>query len=232
MFLWVYLVTKNRLQGSSNSDDYDTLLERLDLLPTKWENLYDHMWRSLNGDEHLSSYSKQAALFFCFHDYLPLHVFDFTLALDDALCYLAKTAKTAKQQDFASDMVFNKAIEMRPLLQTRCAGLLEVVSLPENNDESVGTSLTEEQSFQVQSFALASMSLISIQNYLARRSLHSFRALGDVRFFHPTARDFLLDKLAGQRILEWSPHSARDTVERLVSAHIAQRMCGIVDPAD
>jgi hypothetical protein len=53
---------KHLLQGLTHGDDWSTLEKRLEVLPSRVEELYDLMWKRLNDDRHV--YEAEAALFF------------------------------------------------------------------------------------------------------------------------------------------------------------------------
>jgi hypothetical protein len=200
VFLWVYLVTKSLRQGTLQSDSYDVLMERLELLPAKMENLYEHMWRSLNGDDDLPTYRRQAALFFSFHAHFPLSLIEFVLATDEDLCEVASDMAKA---DAVIERLYQACSQMKSLLQTRCAGLLEI--------DVQGSS--------------------DFWQYEEGKERPTLLGRGSVRFFHRTARDFLLDRSAGQAIMKTHPLSKQDIAERLLRARLAARIRGLYHPS-
>ncbi|OCT46720.1 hypothetical protein CLCR_01785 [Cladophialophora carrionii] len=226
VFLWVDLVTKNLQQGSLHSDSYGVLNERLEVLPAKMEALYEHMWRSLNGDEHLPTYRRQAALFFSFHAHFPLSLVDFVLATDEDLCGLAYDMT---QADIVIEKLHRACVQMNSLLQTRCAGLLEIGPQEVTNPKWVPWLYGEGEAdlnFLTAEFETDSNDIDQIV-----RLSRALKNLGTVRFFHRTARDFLLDKPAGQELMKQHPLSGQDQARRLLKAHLATRLSGIYHPS-
>jgi hypothetical protein len=222
VFLWVYLVTKSLRQGALHSDSYDVLRERLELLPAKMEILYEHMWRSLNGDDDLPTYRRQAALFFSFYAHFPLSLIDFVLATDEDLC---EAASDMAKDDAVIERLYQACSQMKSLLQTRCAGLLELGPQESTNAWRVmgaepvpNLSTTESETGTNGDDETA-------------RLLRALKSLGAVRFFHRTARDFLLDKSAGQAIIKTHPLSEQDSAERVLRARLAARICGLYHPS-
>ncbi|KAF7554276.1 hypothetical protein G7Z17_g3025 [Cylindrodendrum hubeiense] len=59
VFLWLFLATRSLINGIQNCDDEETLLRRLAELPGELEELYENMWKRLNGND--SVYRKTAA---------------------------------------------------------------------------------------------------------------------------------------------------------------------------
>ncbi|KAJ9602517.1 hypothetical protein H2200_013060 [Cladophialophora chaetospira] len=237
VFLWVHVVLKSLQQGFSHSDDYTVLRERLELLPAKMELLYEHMWLSLNGDGDLPTYRKQAALFFSFHDHFPLEILDFVLAVDEDACAMASSTTRAGT---ILDTLYEKSTHMQTLLQTRCAGLLEIVS------NQAGKYLhDEEDSDDAELSDMEGLSDDEEDLDDGKEPLHeelsrtepatelsiALKNLGRVQFFHRTAKDFLLDKPAGREILESYQLSKQEVVERLLKARLATRICGIKHPS-
>ncbi|ETI28987.1 hypothetical protein G647_01439 [Cladophialophora carrionii CBS 160.54] len=226
VFLWVYLVTKNLQQGSLHSDSYGVLLERLEVLPAKMEALYEHMWRSLNGDEHLPTYRRQAALFFSFHAHFPLSLVDFVLATDEDLCGMASDMT---QADIVTNKLHKACVQMHSLLQTRCAGLLEIGPQKEATTRIPRWLYREcEADFNLLTAKFETDSNDMDQTVRLSRALKN---LGTVRFFHRTARDFLLDKPAGQELMKQHSLSGQDMAQRLLKARLATRLSGIYHPA-
>ncbi|EXJ65033.1 hypothetical protein A1O7_01372 [Cladophialophora yegresii CBS 114405] len=224
VFLWVYLVTKNLQQGSLHSDSYGVLMERLELLPAKMETLYEHMWRSLNGDEDLPTYRRQAALFFSFHAHFPLSLLHFVLATDEDLCALASDMT---QAGIFTIKLHKAWLRMNSLLQTRCAGLLEIGGINPRLAPWVYRQSEADLNLSTAAFETDSNDIDQIF-----RLSRALQCRGRVQFFHRTARDFLLDKPVGQELMKRYTLSTQDVAERLLKADLATRLSGMYHPSD
>jgi len=212
VFLWVQLVTDQLARGLLHGDSQQILTERLAKLPPKMESLYEHMWRSLNGDENLKSYRRQAAECLAFHQVFPMTVLELAVALDDDL-----------QHNFIDGIrnpsevksLLEKCAVIGDLLKTRCAGLLEIPShgLAHSSKPSSKDSL-----------------IVSANGSEDREALFaSLTRIGamEINFIHRSAKDFLLDTAKGQQIQQYCTWTKMDVVTRVANAYLQRNILGL-----
>jgi hypothetical protein len=243
VFLWVRLVTDTLVRGLLHGDSQQVLSERLAKLPPKMESLYEHMWRSLNGDEDLESYRQQAAECFAFHQIFPMSVFELAMALDDGVQH--KFIEGVHNSEVK--MLLEKCCAIENLLKTRCAGLLEISSPLEVEDlePSRITSFPKHQQSESPSPSSNRTSHGSVDaNKSGSRAivvslagefpgndalLLCLSRIGrqEIDFIHRTARDFLLQTIRGQQILRHCNWTTMDMITRLVNAYLQRQILGI-----
>jgi hypothetical protein len=176
IFLWVRLVVSSIRNGLIKYDNWEILLERINALPSKISDLYNDMWKRLNGDMEL--YRTKSALYFKLLLYQPPYVVDFSPKADTLLLMLL-ASDLSLQQSFLEGGVHvsehNLAKEcciFQQQLLSRCAGFVEIADHPGG---------------------------------IEKRSVWSrlkFWRHARVRFIHKSAADFLLDTLDGQKLLQ------------------------------
>ena len=185
VFLWVHFALNSLLKGMRNEDDFQMLIMRLEELPSGMEQLYLQMWRRLNGDEQ--RYHQEASMYFSYHDFFPLSIFDMMIALQDDV--REKYLRNLKPQ--SPTAVVRACEKFKTRILTRCAGLLEVGI--DMNKESPYTSELETTSSEESSQSICPRSQ-------TKKSLKERYHKVKVRFLHRTARDFLLNTQSGHAI--------------------------------
>ncbi|KEF62696.1 uncharacterized protein A1O9_00669 [Exophiala aquamarina CBS 119918] len=207
VFLWVRLVTDQLARGLLHGDSQQILTERLEKLPPKMESLYEHMWRSLNGDEDLESYRQQAANCLAFYKIFPMTVFDLAVALDDDSQH-----KFIGRNHQPSDLkpLLKMCTGMEDLLKTRCAGLLEISGSFKSSSKTTLVPLTEE---------------FSDNDTLIQCLIQNCKL--EINFIHRSARDFLLETEKGRQILKHCAWPNKDVITRVVNAYLQRKILGL-----
>ena len=204
VFLWVTLVLKTLRSGFTNGDDWSELLQRLELLPSTLQELYNQMWLRLNEDKPL--YHQQAASYFRFildgnrleHLHFPI-LPAMTLAFDQSTV----TAILDSRSKVSAGELARLCLRTCNQLQVRCAGLLELRTWTEDT-----------------------LDLDDIKSDIAAKGETSNGALErlldiEIDFVHRTARDFLLDTGEGQSILKCEEITLEDQALRDLRAAAA-----------
>ena len=252
VFLWVYFALNSLLQGIRKEDDFEALLTRLEDLPSGMERLYQQMWLRHNGDEQ--RYREEANLYFSYHEYFPVSLFEMVVALNDDI--QTKYFQEMRAQD--PTQLAQKCEILRKRILTRCAGLLEVTESARNSEHDKPSSSTsrsdnfqsstkhseeleetftndrsqlverEEGCGSNQSPALHSTSSNeSLSTELsAHASLHMYHNL-EIKFLHRTARDFLLDTKAGHELVGGISQKRDDLFWNLTRARMATLLEGL-----
>jgi hypothetical protein len=126
VFLWVKLVVIDLLKGLENHDSISLLQQRLRLLPTDLEELYEHMVfkvPSVYRTEASRFYQLVAATAERDDDWRPtqpLTIFTLFLAEEDE-----GLATTAAPMFLSQEDICNGICEIDLMLRSRCGGLLE-----------------------------------------------------------------------------------------------------------
>lgn len=244
VFLWVRLVTDQLVRGLLHGDTQQILTERLEKLPPKMESLYEHMWRSLNGDEDLQSYRQQAGKCLAFHQIFPMTVFELTVALDDDLQhkFIEGVHKTAEVK-----FLLEKCAAIQDLLKTRCAGLLEISSTLVLEAVKPGNvlSCSKHQALDCSSFSSDrhSHGLVQAAKSSSRGNvvqlaeefpdndalLQYLTRIGtlEINFIHRSAKDFLLETTKGQQIRQHCTWTTMDVTARVVHAYLQRKILGL-----
>jgi hypothetical protein len=126
VFLWVKLIVLDLLKGLENHDSISLLQERLKLLPTDLEELYEHMVFKV-----ASIYRAETSRFYQliaataerdddWHPVQPLTIFTLFLAEGDK-----DLALKAKSMFLSRDEIYGGICEIDLRLRSRCGGLLE-----------------------------------------------------------------------------------------------------------
>lgn len=215
VFLWVQLVTDQLARGLLHGDSEQILTERLAKLPPKMELLYEHMWRSLNGDEYLESYRRQAAECLAFHQIFPMTVLELAVALDDDLQH---KLIEGVQNSSEVKLLLEKCAAIGDLLKTRCAGLLEI---PSHDSAHPSNSLSRNR-----------LTLSVKQSQDEEALLKSLTRIGamEINFIHRSAKDFLLDTVKGQQILQHCTWTKMDVATRVANAFLQRKVLGLSAP--
>lgn len=134
VFLWVALAINNLKRGIAKGDGIKDLHERLRALPKDLVDLFCHMWRRLGDDEPI--YRKEAArIFNAFlaslrasddvHIYLDSSsLVNILLATDAKLT--SRIIEMGPMSTVSKQELHSHLQEMGRLVETRCAGLLEI----------------------------------------------------------------------------------------------------------
>ncbi|KAJ6032484.1 hypothetical protein N7540_003216 [Penicillium herquei] len=128
VFLWVALALKSIRTGYSNHDDPAELEERLRLLPSDLNTLYQQMWHRLNDNEVI--YRKTAAQYFNFtleciksgYLFQPPGILLLALAINPELAI--KVLKNG--DDSLLEELYMECEKILVRLPIRCAGILEI----------------------------------------------------------------------------------------------------------
>jgi hypothetical protein len=131
VFLWVYLVTKSIRDGLLDSDDWDSLVRQISILPQNLSGLYAETFERRNGDDqHL--YQAETALYFNLmleHDY-DLSLFKAGLMSRPSLLRSLLSGGSEVQERY----VFQQCQIVRQRILAKCVGLLEVPELQTFDD--------------------------------------------------------------------------------------------------
>ncbi|KIW85442.1 hypothetical protein Z517_00832 [Fonsecaea pedrosoi CBS 271.37] len=207
VFLWVTLVVKSLLRGIKNEDNWETLMERLDQLPSEIFDLYAHMWKRMADDYPI--YAKEAALYLkiiqCFGQQ---NLFQMTIMADDHLrAHFSKSTATWGMEQFEMEVDHNKT-EKR--IAVCCAGFLEVSYKPPDH--------FLEKELEVRKTRLE-QSALKQQPQVLQRLLQYYRLemTTTVDFVHRTAAEFLRTP-TGQGLLQARLCTEEELVERYLSS--------------
>ncbi|XEV04348.1 hypothetical protein FSHL1_009635 [Fusarium sambucinum] len=187
VFLWLFLANKSLITGIMNGDDMETLMKRLDELPSELEALYEAMWSRLNANNKV--YRETAAMYFhCViadgwnFDGVDENESREFLRQVPTLAQLSVVVKVEDDQMFPPRFNDKSMHDLKQLcnaterdLGIRCAGMLQVSEKSVCETGYGGHDLTTE--------------------------IHPFTR--SVQFIHRTAHDFLVDTKPGQDILSY-----------------------------
>jgi len=118
VFLWVDLVVTSLLSGLQDHNQLSDLQNRVDVLPSKLEDLYEHMLNFIDPYYHPES-SRIFQLFRAAGN--NIEVIDLYLANQEDINFALKSSIEPK----SAEEIGRMSREMEALLETRCAGLLE-----------------------------------------------------------------------------------------------------------
>ncbi|PTD04165.1 hypothetical protein FCULG_00001924 [Fusarium culmorum] len=184
VFLWLFVAKNSLITGIENGDDEETLIKRLEELPSELEELYESMWSRLNANNKV--YRQTAVMYFHFLlqegwscDFT--YVTDAKLKIFDApsniptLAQLSMMVKVEEGRMFPPRINNTSFCDLKQLcdatereLGTRCAGMIQVYE-----------TLIEIEGLPVE--------------------IHP--VVRSVQFVHRTAHDFLVDTKPGKDIL-------------------------------
>ncbi|KAM0539589.1 hypothetical protein ACHAO7_012034 [Fusarium culmorum] len=184
VFLWLFVAKNSLITGIENGDDEETLIKRLEELPSELEELYESMWSRLNANNKV--YRQTAVMYFHFLLQEGWSC-DFTYVTDakrkifDApsniptLAQLSMMVKVEEGRMFPPRINNTSFCDLKQLcdatereLGTRCAGMIQVYE-----------TLIEIEGLPVE--------------------IHP--VVRSVQFVHRTAHDFLVDTKPGKDIL-------------------------------
>jgi hypothetical protein len=195
VFLWVSLALKSLQRGVANRDDPAKLMERLRKLPSELGKLYEEMLKRLGDDDH-ELYSEEAAMIFntfilmseLQHDAgRSWNLLHYAIAFDSALREEHLKAKSTLPLPILKKTLL--AVDAK--LNSRCAGILEVVSAVGGRQD--------------------------IAHTLMRDGPRSWDPIG-VDFLHRSAKEFLLS--SRKDLLDQDPISAAERKFRVLQATI------------
>jgi hypothetical protein len=213
VFLWAHLASRSIHRGLINGDTWETLLERLENLPSDLNKLYMGMWSRLGDDQDL--YKVKAASFFNivlaaedidsgFAWYNRSHevkglgtLLDFAFA--DKEIELDKILNVSLGEgalDF--DTILDKCQEVFRAISVYSAGLLEV-----RKDNKDPRGVARETCGLSCSHSDTEPDLL-------------------VRFIHRTARDFFLDTAEGQQLLSCDKTPRNEYQFRIIASTVAR----------
>ena len=248
VFLWVHYALSSLLKGMNNQDDFKDLLNRIEELPSGIERLYLQMWGRLNGDE--KRYFDEATLLFSYDSFYPISLFKLLVALDKDL--QLKYVKNLTRQDHRN--LVRRCEKLKTRILTRCAGLLEVVGYEDSNkgiDDDGTLDLPHQYEIEDDTdpirltFASSDSSpeIATKEQYQSRGSrnecslptqqrVQEYDELKThyktkVKYLHRTARDFLLDTTAGQRLVGKPKTSLEERFQNVTRARIASLIQGL-----
>lgn len=201
VFFWVTLVLKTLRSGLTNGDDWGELLQRLEILPSTLQELYNQMWLRLNEDEPL--YRKQAAFYFRLNlDMYWLGDVGFPILPAMALAsnQSTVTAILDSRSKVSAGELIRLCLKTCGQLQVRCAGLLEL--------RTEGGAILDLNYIK---------SDIAAKGGSINGALERLLSI-EINFIHRTARDFLLDTREGQSILGCEEITREDQALRYLRA--------------
>jgi len=204
VFLWVTLVLKTLRSGLTNGDEWSELLQRLELLPSTLQELYNQMWLRLNEDKLL--YHQQAASYFRFIlDGNRLEHLNFPILLVMALAFNQSTVTAIldSRSKVSAGELARLCLRTCNQLQVRCAGLLELRTWRGDTLDLDDIKSDSAAKGETSNGALERLLVIEID------------------FVHRTARDFLLDTKEGQSILKCEEITLEDQALRYLRAFAA-----------
>jgi len=201
VFLWVTLVLKTLRSGLTNGDDWSELLQRLELLPSTLQELYNQMWLRLNEDKPL--YHQQAASYFRFildRDFIKYFQFPILPAMALEFNQSTVTAILDSRSEVTDSELVKLCLKTCRQVQVRCAGLLELRT-------------RGRDTFDLDDIKSDIAAKGGIINDALKRLLKI-----EINFVHRTARDFLLDTKEGQSILKCEEITLEDQALRYLRA--------------
>ncbi|CAG8958253.1 hypothetical protein HYFRA_00000607 [Hymenoscyphus fraxineus] len=140
VFLWGYLAIESLKRARSNTDNAETIQQRLEEMPKHLKNLYASMWKRLNDDEKL--YEAEAALYFNLvieysdqrltTDYATKDKIRSRKSREPTLCHISIAREVISACDRGRPLFVSPLESIGTSCQThyqgiqvRCAGLLE-----------------------------------------------------------------------------------------------------------
>ena len=185
VFLWVKLAVRDQIEGIWDKDDVDQLERRLEALPDKVEDLYEHMLQKINR-----VHREEAAQYL----QLILHKGDLSLFI----VALGSHKRIDDILQFSSDITISDIRHHCDLIgervATTCRGLLEVYEIRDNSER-------KEETLSRFIANLDSENLPSEQREdLVQLRFHE--SCSQVRFLHRSAFEFFTSNEQGKTFLE------------------------------
>jgi hypothetical protein len=192
VFLWVSLALKSLQRGLTNGDDPTKLMERLRALPSDLAKLYDEMLKRQGDDREL--YRKEAAtlfnIFMFFSESMSVNLFLYAVAIDPTL----RDLLLENRSPLSSNILRNSLLCVDRTIASRCAGILELFSLSEQEEGKV-------------------------EEMLAMNTTRPWESL-QFGFIHRSAKEFLLSKKF--ELLDQDPLSDTDRKIRVIQAVVLE----------
>ena len=228
VFLWVHYVLSSVLRGVRNADDPSVVLQRIEELPSGMRELYNQMWKRLNGDEQ--RYRDEAAQLFSY-------VSDFNLSVFEMLVIFDTKLQDGYRQGFTrndSADLAGSCERLKTRIRARCAGLLEF-KIGEGKHESFAPypSINDTSSSEANETLSSTFEAIETQKWISdpkeqidegRKANSPLMIQGqtNIQFLHRTARDYVMDTkegrtLLGERVFTFESTSHDVAVARLAT---------------
>ncbi|UZP37080.1 hypothetical protein NXS19_004896 [Fusarium pseudograminearum] len=189
VFLWLFLAKNSLVTGIENGDDEETLMERLEELPSELEELYESMWSRLNANNKV--YRRTAAMYFHFLLEEGWNV-DGVYPINDT---------------YAIPEVFTRPSSIPTLAQLSMMLKVEEGRLfPPRVDNTSLHDLKELCDATERELGTRCAGMIQVSEELIERAdipVNIYQVVRSVQFVHRTAHDFLVDTKPGQDILSY-----------------------------
>ena len=226
VFLWVHYALRSLVRGMRNEDNFWTLLDRVEQLPSGMSQLYLQMWNRLNEDQQL--YREEAATFFSYASFEFAHprrlsLFELMVALDQTL----QGDILDKFEPHSSFDLVRRCQHLKTRILTRCAGLLEL-KVDNNGDQSLYLSKSPELIREVLS---SESSDILSDKPISEDDIDSLRVQyrTKIMFLHRTVRDFLFETQEGKALMGEPVHTHDTLFRNLISGRLVARVQGLED---
>ncbi|KAL9108461.1 MAG: hypothetical protein Q9227_006795 [Pyrenula ochraceoflavens] len=204
VFLWVHFALESLIKGMHNEDGLQTLLERLEELPSGMEQLYLEMWRRQNGNDQ--RYREEAARLLSFQKLFPMSLFELMVADTEEI-------RERYLQDLQPQGVFEVLRQceiFRVRVITRSAGLLTIEESSSRSEQSSLRSLPRGKDAQSDGL----------------RDLRKRCYVPKVNYFHRTARDFICSSQLGRSVIGLSSMSSGEIYANTGKARLAVLLQG------
>ena len=131
VFLWVVLVVRMLIHGLMNYDAFADLQQKLQILPSDLEKLYDHMLGSMSSSNRVegSRLLQLTLRSFEIHDQYPMTLLQLSFAAEGSP-NAHKTAITLKPSSIPEQKESWMCEVTEGRMRSRCCGLIEVQALP------------------------------------------------------------------------------------------------------
>lgn len=163
VFIWVYYVLKNVSNGIEINDDLQTLLDRINLLPSRIEELYSEMWTKQNSDHGV--HRDESRQIFNFGRHFPMPLLQLALALHRDTLY--EILRKGKPVEFVTIQRICESTRQR--VANRSAGLIECVA-KDDQDQSQGDLTWTHISYRKWSNTAVQFLHRSVQTFLEETS--------------------------------------------------------------
>jgi hypothetical protein len=204
VFLWLRLAINSLRRGLSNNDDWETLQNRINALPSDLNLMYKEMWDRLGDD--IDIYKDRAALYFSLILEWSTNPFSYHLGGWPSLFHLTAACSTRVQENIfrgKDEYIWSQALadECRKTnrqIESECAGFLEAYF------EGMNEDIIAEQ----------------LRPAVMARGFNPLSVR--VGFIHRTAKDFLLYTSEGQSLIERCTLDSIDIICLLAKALLCE----------
>ncbi|KAF4966847.1 hypothetical protein FSARC_5526 [Fusarium sarcochroum] len=200
VFLWLFLAMNSVANGIQNSDEEETLRQRLQALPRELEELYADMWARLNANN--SVYWETAGRYF---HYAIAERFEVAIMNPSNL-------RLPLERLTLAEIALAEATD------------IDQFSTPKS-DKASPSDLKQLCDITKQRIEARCAGLLQLRNSRRKHLMPEFPGdfwpfIQEVSFIHRTAHDFLVDTEAGQHILNHknNPSLSADTDVRLLKS--------------